>query len=224
MSLRNEHLTRQLDILPVSALGKRITIIGAGAVGGWTALALAKMGFSDLSVYDPDVVEVENLNAQIYGRAHIGAPKVAALKDIVRRHADTEIIVYNSFYEGMFAIPGIVISAVDSMAARKTIWRAHAGLGAGTEMILDPRMGAETAVLYVMNPMDQKDDDAYSKTLHSDQEAVQEPCTRKATAYCALALAGLVAAQVKSLAVGASYARITQWKIPEGAYQDWRKV
>ena len=72
IELKNQNLTRQLDLIPIAVLGTRITIIGAGAVGGWTSLALAKMGFSNITVFDYDVVEVENLNCQLYGPKHLG--------------------------------------------------------------------------------------------------------------------------------------------------------
>ena len=62
----NAHLTRQLDVIPVEILDEPINIIGAGAVGSFTALTLAKMGFAQIAVWDDDVVSEENLNAQFF--------------------------------------------------------------------------------------------------------------------------------------------------------------
>lgn len=38
----------------------------------------------------------------------------------------------------------------------------------------------------------------YAASLYSDENAVQAPCTAKATSYCALTIAGLIVGQVKS--------------------------
>ena len=66
METRNEHLIRQFDLIPEDVLGEPITIIGVGAIGSWTTLALAKMGFQNLTVFDDDKVSIENMNSQFY--------------------------------------------------------------------------------------------------------------------------------------------------------------
>ena len=53
----SEYLVRQLDILPPEQTITPITIIGAGAIGSFVALSLAKMGFDDITVYDFDKIE-----------------------------------------------------------------------------------------------------------------------------------------------------------------------
>ena len=57
----------------------RITVIGAGGLGGPIALAAAAGG-ADVTICDPDVVELSNLHRQIqFGDADLGRPKAAAL-------------------------------------------------------------------------------------------------------------------------------------------------
>lgn len=222
--IAQERLTRQLDLIPIECLGERITIIGAGAVGSWTALALAKMGFGNIDVWDDDVVDVENMNCSLYRVGDVDSLKVDALGDLIETFTEIQIGAHDEKWIAGKPLSGIVIMAVDSMAVRRAIWENHVGKAVATRFIIDPRMGAETALLYVMNPMDQKDVDSYAKTLYTDEEALREPCTRKATAYCALGLSGLIAAQVKSIVTKQPYSRITQWDIPAGALQAWRKT
>ena len=57
---------RQLDLANPAQLKVPITILGAGAVGSFTTLTLAKLGCSSLTVYDPDTVEVHNLPNQYF--------------------------------------------------------------------------------------------------------------------------------------------------------------
>jgi len=223
MELTNVHLTRQMDIIPVDVLGEKITIIGAGAIGSLTALCLGKMGFGNITVFDDDKIEEENMNCQFYRFKDITSPKVVALKHLLHDFTMTSPDIEERRYErGVF--PGIVISAVDSMEVRKKIWMNHKNQAPFTKAIIDPRMGAETALLYVMNPMDGKDIDSYEKTLYSDEDAVQERCTAKATIYTACMLSGLVAKAVKDLLVcPGKYLRLAQWSIKDDQFMAWKK-
>lgn len=92
-----------------------------------------------------------------------------------------------------------------------------------TKAVIDPRMGAETALLFVMNPMDAKDIDSYEKSLYTDDSAVQERCTEKATIYCAIMLAGLVVKAVKDLITTPEYLRTAQWSIKDNQLLAWKK-
>jgi molybdopterin/thiamine biosynthesis adenylyltransferase len=219
MELANRHLTRQSDLIPAEVLGEHITIIGAGAIGSFVTLALAKMGFENLTVIDFDTVEIENMNSQMYPYDAIGKPKVVALKHMVSVFANVEIDARCEKYEkGMFK--GIVISAVDSMAVRKLIWDNHKGMALATKLIIDPRMGAEQALCYVANPMSDKDISMYEKTLYSDENAVQERCTAKSTIYTVLAISSHVAKIVKDYATkSVPYTRILQWNIKDNAQE-----
>jgi len=217
------HLSRQLDIIPVETLGETITIVGAGAIGSWVALSLAKMGLGNIHVIDFDDVSVENMNCQFYRFSDIGKSKPEALRDLVRDFTGSEISVETLRYEGKEQFPGIVISAVDSMTARKIIWDGHKG-SYKTKFLIDPRMGAEQALLYVMNPSNKTDIATYEKTLYTDDDAVEERCTAKSTIYTANLLSGLVAKAVKDIITGGNYPRITQWSIKDNHQKSWSKV
>lgn len=212
---RNEHLTRQSDLIPEAILGEPITIIGAGAIGSWTTLALAKMGFEDLTVFDHDTISIENMSCQFYPRNRIGQSKVTALANMVQDFTNVEIKIRGLYESGRF--PGIVISAVDSMEVRSLIWENHKYKSFGTRAIIDPRMGAETALLYVRKPMLDRDILDYEKSLYGDKDAVQEKCTAKATIYTANMLSGLVCKAVKDLLTREDYLRTAQWNIAENA-------
>lgn len=222
MTFENEHLTRQRDIVPMAILDTPITIIGAGAIGSWTCLALAKMGFSTLEVWDHDEVNTVNLNSQFFRQRDVGKTKVGALRDLVEEFTGTKIPYRVRPYEGGI-FPGIVIAAVDSMAVRRTIWENHKDKGLHTKAIIDPRMGAESALLYVMNPMSGVDQGDYEKTLYSDDQAVQERCTAKATIYTANLLSGLVCKAVKDVLTKPDYLRVAQWDIAQDAFLGFQR-
>ncbi len=219
--IQNEHLTRQAEIIPFDVLSKKITVIGVGAIGGWTVLSLAKMGFSNIKVYDPDVVSIENMNCQFYPYKAIGQSKVEALKKLVKAFANVNIETVHGLYTSDDAPgEGIVITAVDSMSARRMIWDNHVG-NPLTEYIVDPRMGAEMSLMYVMDPNHDKDIKSYEKTLYTDENAVQERCTAKSTIYTANLLAGQVCKAVKDIVVGKPYTRVSQWDIGNNKAMWW---
>jgi tRNA A37 threonylcarbamoyladenosine dehydratase len=142
MELKNEHLTRQLDVIPLNCLNRQITIIGAGAVGSYSAFALAKMGFNNITIYDFDEVDIVNLNAQIYRFSDIGKSKVEALKDIIKDFTGINLQIKNERYENQ-VFKDIVIMAVDNMKTRKEIYQNHKMRGIMTNFLIDPRMAIE---------------------------------------------------------------------------------
>lgn len=221
MKLTNEHLTRQLDIIPTSVLGEPITIIGAGAIGSFTALMLAKMGFSQITVIDYDTVDVVNMNSQFYRFADIGKPKVDALQALVWDFTGVMIKPVNDKYVGG-AYPGIVVSAVDSMECRRTIWSQHVDRGFRTKLVIDARMSAETAAVYAYNPMNADAAGKYGNSLYSDAEAVAERCTAKATMYTVGPIAGLVAKIVKEVLTEETFTKTIQWNLPSNDFKGWR--
>lgn len=219
----NENLTRQLDIVPMGILGEPITVIGAGAIGGWTTLALAKMGFGNITVIDFDNVDTVNLNSQFFRFSDVGKSKVEALKDLVRDFTKVEITARHERYErGIF--PGIVIAAVDSMEVRSNIWKNHAKRSPFTRAIVDPRMGGQAANLYVVDPMDRTDLETYPASLHGDNEALQERCTNKAVIFTAHLLSGLVCKAVADRLTRPDYLRSAQWDIRENDFIAFKKV
>ncbi|MFB9369296.1 HesA/MoeB/ThiF family protein [Kitasatospora albolonga] len=57
----------------------RVTVVGLGGLGTFTALSLAALGVGELTLVDHDVVDPSNLNRQVlYGASDIGRPKAEA--------------------------------------------------------------------------------------------------------------------------------------------------
>lgn len=216
-----DHLTRQMDIIPVTTLGQAITVIGAGAIGSFTVLSLVKMGFENVTVYDFDDVSVENMNCQWYRLQDIGKKKAEALRDLIREFTGVDINAVSERFQEQ-PLRGIVITAVDSMAARRHIWERIKATPSA-KILIDPRMAAEYALAYVMNPADHKDVLSYEKVLYTDDEAVQERCTAKATMYTSTMIAGYVAKAVKDVVTGGKYARVSHWDIGMNNLLNWGK-
>ena len=192
---------RQLDILnPDNIKNFPITIIGVGAIGSFTALSLAKMGASNLTVYDDDSVEIHNLPNQFYKTSDIMHKKSGCLNSLIKEMTDIEI--HNHFEKfSNQQIGGIVISAVDSMKARMEIWN-RIKLNPAVELYIDGRMGGQVFRVYSIRPTDYDDIKLYESNLYSDEEAVDEACTNKAIIYNVLGIASIICNSVKRFVNG----------------------
>ncbi len=216
LTLEHDHLTRQMSLIPMECLRTPVTIIGVGAIGSYAALSLAKMGMSNITVFDMDDVSVENMSSQFYRFKDIGKNKALALRDLVRDFTNTEITAAHVAFEPRHAplTSGIVVSAVDSMSARRMIYEAVKNMGWMVKYIIDPRMSAEFYAQYTINPFDDADKKTYEKTLYSDEDSVQESCTAKSTVYTAGLAAGLVVKTIKDIITKSeTYPRNVQWSI-----------
>jgi molybdopterin/thiamine biosynthesis adenylyltransferase len=198
--------TRHLDLFQADSLS--ISLIGCGGIGAITALVLAKMGVGYLTLYDADEVDAVNLATQFHLLSDVGRPKVYSLAETIALFSDdTTIEAYHEVVDRDTSLYGqIIISAVDSISARKEIWEAVKNSNA--QWYLDSRMAAEEFRLYAI---DRRQEVSWYENLlagEDDDTALQEMCTAKATMFCASAASAHIGAAVKGILVGEPPARI----------------
>ena len=204
---------RQEGLCPVQALQDlHITMIGCGAIGSFTALALAKMGAGNMTLYDPDTVEIHNLSTQFFTNADLGRPKVIALADQLRTMTETTVTAIPDAYTDQ-PLEGLVISALDSMDARRRVWR-HVRGNRDIALYADSRMGAMVGQVLIVRPGSPIEEDVYRRTLHTQQEALQEPCTARSIVHTVLGISSIVAGIVRAHVVGE--------QVPREVTQDFR--
>jgi hypothetical protein len=186
---------RQLELIDQDRLAELpITVIGAGAIGSFTTLVLAKMGAHTLTVFDHDTVEIHNLPNQFFQLDHIGANKASATARLIKAFEGIDIDAHPDAYTDQPA-EGVVVVAVDSIEARRTIWRKMR-FRPEVDLLIDGRMGAEVAHLFCVDPKAPIDVRRYGESLHDSEEVIQERCTAKSTLYCAGAVASHIAGTV----------------------------
>ncbi|MCD6296396.1 MAG: ThiF family adenylyltransferase [Deltaproteobacteria bacterium] len=198
-NLQNRFL-RQLDIVPPEKLALPITIIGAGAIGSATVVTLAKMGCSDITVWDADTLEDVNIPNQLCKPAMISRPKVEALAELVDELTEIQIKQVNRRYMGQ-RLKGVVIVTVDNMTTRKKVWK-RVKFNRKIPLLIDARMGAELARIYAVFPTNDRDADLYEQNLYSSDDAEHLPCSARSIIYCPTVIAGYITLLVKQHAVG----------------------
>lgn len=197
---------RQLDLVRPDALETPVHLVGCGGIGSFAALALAKLGCPHLHLYDDDRVEEHNVPNQLFRLADVGRAKAEALAEILEAFTGARARAHLRRVEGE-RLQGIVVSGVDSMAARKTLWQKSVRHRAGIPLYLDGRLGAEVCRLYSIRPADPDDVRCYEGSLYDDDQALPLSCTAGAIIYTGFAMASLVADQVKKFATGEAIAR-----------------
>lgn len=223
MEFQHSHLTRHIDIINPEQLAVPIHIIGAGAIGSFAALMLAKMGATDITVWDNDIVSIENMSCQFYRFKDIGTKKVTALAAIIEDFTGVKIKAIPIHWDAKASqdTRGLVISAADSMEVRKDLFN-YCKKDYRIRWFMDTRMGAETALMYVMQPDKSEDCTSYANSLYEEKDAVQEKCTAKSTIYTANMLSGHLVKAVKDCLTKQEYPRITQWSIKHNEMQVYR--
>lgn len=196
------YLTRHSEMIKDVPMDTQILIVGAGSIGSYTALALAKLGFNNLVVFDDGIIEEENIAPQWYRPRDIGKPKVEVLKRLIKDFTNTDIVAvptridYDSWELTGIHLVGkkgepnsILVLAVDSMSARKNLsLLPH-------KYLVDARMAIEFLTVVSVSSSFQGHQ-YYLDTLFDDKDAVQENCTNKAISYTSLIAGGIVAKNV----------------------------
>lgn len=192
MVMTLERFSRQAALVPLDRLaGITATVIGVGAIGRQVALQLAAIGAQTLQLVDFDGVDETNVVTQGYLATDVGRPKVLAAAAFVRQiNPNIDVQTLEDLYRPHYELGQAVFCCVDSIAARKAIWRSA---GDRCKFWADGRMLAE--VIRIVTASDETGKDHYPQTLFQQAEAQQGSCTARSTIYSASIAAGLMVHQ-----------------------------
>lgn len=196
--MRNERFARQaglIDMAKLSALP--VTIIGAGAVGSFTALSLAKMGMQHIVVFDDDEVNEHNLPNQFFAIKDLGESKVGALHNQIMEFTQTIILPMAQRYENSGLMP-LVITCPDNMETRKKTWEQWKAQ-VNTQYFIDARMGGEMAQVITIRDKTEESIKFYEERLFEDKESLELPCSERSIIYCVTMISSLICRAVKAM-------------------------
>lgn len=192
----NDPLVRQRDFLSEEHLKTPVTLIGAGAIGSSAAMSLSKSGFSNIEVWDPDVVSIQNMNCQWYRFDDVGKPKVEALQEQCAAQGTPLKRVHQKLFDvDQAQEASYLLVAVDSLTARDSIFRSLERVPY-YQHIIDARMGIiRLTLLYCDRRYTKAWDNLRSHTRPEEDDRIQERCTMKSTMFTSM-LAGAEMAAV----------------------------
>ena len=153
----------------------KIHIYGIGSVGSVLCLSLAKTGFSGISVYDDDIIEMGNIPVQIYRFSDEGKTKTEAMQEICKDFAGIEIEAHNQRIEEGFTFDvskgSIHILGVDSIESRQFIFNSLRGFQV---YFFDTRIGRFEYERFCIDASNSEQCEYYEQSLKGDFSGL--PC------------------------------------------------
>ena len=120
-------LSKSYDYFQPDAVREPLNIVGCGSVGATVAEHLARLGLTNITLWDMDVVDPHNLTNQIFRYKDIGHPKVEALADIltdINPDIKDTLKLYPKGWSGQ-QLSGYVFLCVDNIELRRQIVEKH---------------------------------------------------------------------------------------------------
>jgi molybdopterin-synthase adenylyltransferase len=108
-----------------------IGVVGAGALGNFVGLGLALAGFTRMTFIDPDVIEVTNLNRQVFFAGAVGEGKAETLAARLNHGFATQAVAWRDYFQEDSKVNSfdVVFDCVDNFASRIILSQACAAAG-----------------------------------------------------------------------------------------------
>ena len=100
---------------------RKILIIGAGGIGSHLIPALARTNMYDITVFDPDIVEIKNSTYQNLNEAQVGETKVAAMNQSWNINAQPYKVLTKKQIKGY----ELVVCCADNLTIRQTLYKTE---------------------------------------------------------------------------------------------------
>ena len=185
---------RQTGIFNPDNFKEKVSLVGCGSVGSFTALALAKMGLNIIELFDSDSVEEHNLPNQFYKLKNLNTYKNEALSDLLIEFTGKTPQIFDNVVSNSLLQGDIIVSAVDSMEARKLIWERVKETK--PRLYIDTRMAGKIFSIFTVDMINPHAKYNYEKSLAKETEALQVPCTQRAIIFNVLGIASFVCNQI----------------------------
>lgn len=175
-----------------------VTIVGAGSIGSWASVLIARLGIAKMTIFDADDVDTSNMAGQFYETNDVGTNKATCLGGKIRRLVGGDILCNchrENYNPRSNQLSRITIGAVDNMATRKQVFEAWAKRyrNDSTALLVDGRLSADELQIFVIRG-DQLDrmEKYENEWLFSDEEAEETTCSFKQTSYMAAMIGALM--------------------------------
>jgi len=187
---------RQVGIFDPKDMVETVSIIGCGSVGSFTALALSKMGAKIKYLYDSDIIEEHNLSNQFFKLNDLEKKKNEALEELLKEFSNVnDIELFDNVNNRTMFKSQIVISAVDSMSARKLIWE-RVKKSSEPKLYIDSRMGGKVYSIFTVDLRDALRRGKYEESLVDDSNVEPIRCTERTIIFNVLGVASSICNQL----------------------------
>lgn len=101
-----------------------ISVVGVGGTGSWVALFSAISGSPKIKLFDPDILEIHNLNRLPFAPNSVNKPKVIAMKELIHQlRPDCTVLTFDSKIDesSLILLEGTVYDCTDNRASQDMI-------------------------------------------------------------------------------------------------------
>lgn len=179
-------LSKSYEYFQPDAVREPLNIVGCGSVGATVAEHLVRLGLTNITLWDMDVVDPHNLTNQIFRHKDIGHPKVEALADIltdINPDIKDTLKIYPKGWSGQ-QLSGYVFLCVDNIELRRQIVEKHMN-NPYIKAMFDFRTRLEDAQHYAA---DWKDRDMKKNLLASMEFSHEEAMEETPVSACGVTL------------------------------------
>lgn len=149
-------LTKLEDWFNPMKITNTITVIGSGALGSWMIEGLVRMGFTNIDIYDDDIVNPHNISNQNFTEAQVGEEKIKCM--IERAKAINPLVKIKEHGRYIFDkdnpnyLLGYVFLCLDNIDTRRMIVENNRYVSFWTDI----RIGLEEGQVYSAARADRK--------------------------------------------------------------------
>ena len=176
-------------------LASHVLLFGAGGLGSPVAMYLATSGVGEITLVDPDEVDLSNLQRQIIHRSdNIGQAKVASAKQtLVELNSQTKVRTINSVLTGLelgkeIRNADVVVDATDNFTSRFAINAAC--VKEQTPLVVGAAIRLEGQVMVFT----MQDASACYQCLYPNQQELEERCSQTGILGSVAGLVGCIQA------------------------------
>ena len=147
------NIQKHMDFFDPTAFEDQIHIIGCGAIGSHLAEQIARLGITNVHLWDFDKVSAHNIANQNFRDKDIGVLKTHALEEIMKEiNPEIEITVHDNGWKEGVRISGWIFLAVDNIDIRREIIEDNLA-NPYVKGYCDIRMGLTDSQIYFVQDM-----------------------------------------------------------------------
>lgn len=147
------NIQKHMEFFDPTKLEDQVHIIGCGAIGSHLAEQFARLGVSNIHLWDFDTVSAHNIANQNFRNKDIGILKTHALEEITKEiNPDIEVTVHDEGWKEEARISGWIFLAVDNIDTRRNIIIDNID-NPYIKGYCDIRMGLTDSQIYFANSM-----------------------------------------------------------------------
>jgi molybdopterin/thiamine biosynthesis adenylyltransferase len=186
---------RQFRLVDFSKL--EVTLVGCGGLGSWIGTNLGKSGLNQLDLFDHDKVEPHNISNSAFEPGDEGRYKTNVLSERISQ-CGTQVSTHLNYCDQ--TLRPVVISAVDSISARRNIFKEVLKQADKIDFYIDSRMGGLVGNIFVIDPCNFEQVSWYQDNwLFEESEVVLPRCGESTTPYTNSIVGGFVVSTLNNL-------------------------